>query len=599
MSNNVEKIFIRTVLKQELSTYALIVPMLAVFALNIFTSCANHKKEFMIVAVIAGIIALICGVAIKYYYMYPMLESIKKLKQNIIDISLFEKAKFNAYKLPMIDAIVIFLRWFFAGVFIGASQYIMKFATISEIIAEFILISFIAILSFPLYYLISEGECLNFININEIRKVKIINTLVLGIVQKIIMIILSIMTCSMGLLILIIYLGMIKYLDLANAKASIVLLLINTLVMSGMLIVSLTNNMKKSFKKIEDTTQDVIEGDFTRRIDLEQRDEIGQVVMAFDTVLDYSAGIIQKVKNSSSSVTLSSQQLAKATEESGATMEEVTSSVSSISKDMTDNLSFIQQASTNVKEVYNSTEMVANSCQSVAEESKRVKQDAIAGGESVKQVLISVNEVAESSKETALVISRLSELSKRIGDIIEIITGISNQTNLLSLNAAIEAARAGEAGKGFAVVAEEVRKLASETNEAAKDITVLINEVQNNTQNAVDKITIGGQKVSEGVKRATDTNEYIQGIVRAIDNVANQIDKISTLASNQIESSKKMNESMDNILKITQSTAEASHQVSAGIEEQTGTLQGIGLVATNLEKMAGELDNTVKKFKVN
>ncbi len=329
-----------------------------------------------------------------------------------------------------------------------------------------------------------------------------------------------------------------------------------------------------------------------------QRDEFGEIGSGLNETIDNIKGVISEVKNAANNVYLSSQKLAKATEESGATMEEVASSISSISKDMMDNLNFIQQATTNVGEVSSSADMVAKSCREVADESRKVRQDAMDGGNSVKQVLVAVNEVASSSKDVENVINELSVLSQKIGEIIEIITGISTQTNLLSLNAAIEAARAGEAGRGFAVVAEEIRKLAAESSEAAKDITNLVIDVQDKTQNAVEKITIGDQKVTEGVKKATDTDEYIQGIVKAIDKVTNEIDRISSAAVQQSEFAKRMNDSMNNILKITETTADSSQQMSAGVQEQTGTFQEIGFVAMELSRMAEGLNELIKRFKL-
>lgn len=334
------------------------------------------------------------------------------------------------------------------------------------------------------------------------------------------------------------------------------------------------------------------------KVNGDSTDEIKSMLFKLKGTSISLENVIKNIKESSSHVYNSSQRLAKATEESGATMEEVASSVTSISKDMMKNVNIIQETTSSVGEVSTSADMVAQSCQAVASTSRKVREDAISGGSSVKQVLVAVNEVANSSKEVEAVIDELSVLSQKIGEIIEIITGISTQTNLLSLNAAIEAARAGEAGRGFAVVAEEIRKLAAESNDAAKDITNLVVEVQEKTQNAVDKISTSEQKVSEGVKKATDTDDYIQGIVKAIDDVANQVDKISSAALQQSELAKQMSHSMKNILNITETTADSSQQMSAGIEEQTSIFQEIGYVAMQLSKMAEQLNEIVDQFKV-
>ncbi len=383
---------------------------------------------------------------------------------------------------------------------------------------------------------------------------------------------------------------------------SVLKLLMISIIISALIIavmVGVGRIFAMAISRIGGAVSNIDNGDLTVRSSVNNGEsEINDLYKQLNNTSDYLENVIKNIKESSEEVLNASQKLAKATEESGATMEEVASSISSISKDMMDNLNFIQQATTNVGEVSSSADMVAKSCREVADESRKVRQDAMDGGNSVKQVLVAVNEVASSSKDVENVINELSVLSQKIGEIIEIITGISTQTNLLSLNAAIEAARAGEAGRGFAVVAEEIRKLAAESSEAAKDITNLVIDVQDKTQNAVEKITIGDQKVTEGVKKATDTDEYIQGIVKAIDKVTNEIDRISSAAVQQSEFAKRMNDSMNNILKITETTADSSQQMSAGVQEQTGTFQEIGFVAMKLSKMAEKLNDIVKQFKV-
>jgi len=327
-------------------------------------------------------------------------------------------------------------------------------------------------------------------------------------------------------------------------------------------------------------------------------DETSMLSQDLNSMVSKLKTIVKDVKSSSINVLSSSEKLAASTEESGASMEEIASGVNTIARGMLDNSKFIVQASENVQQVAKSAEDVAASCEELVEESKKVKTDASNGGNSVNQVLNSVSEINGSSKEVELVINELGKLSQEIGEIIEIITGISTQTNLLSLNAAIEAARAGEAGRGFSVVAEEIRKLAAGSSDAAKDITKLIVDVQNKTNKAVNKVQEGAKKSEEGLKKATDTSEYIQGIIRSIDNIGKQIDDIAKSANQQAELSKQMNSAMMNILSVTESTASSAQEMSASVEEQTSVFQELGNVASELSQSANAMNNVVNKFKV-
>ncbi|MGE5328727.1 MAG: methyl-accepting chemotaxis protein [Deltaproteobacteria bacterium] len=362
---------------------------------------------------------------------------------------------------------------------------------------------------------------------------------------------------------------------------------------------SLYTRITNRITKVADLMRNVEEKhDLTIHSDIESSDETGMLSHDLNSMVGKLKGIVKDVKSSSMNVLGSSEKLAASTEESGASMEEIAASINSIARGMLDNSKFIVNTSENVKQVAKSAEDVAASCEELVDESKKVRNDAFNGGNSVKQVLNSVAEINTSSKQVEEVINELGKLSQEIGEIIEIITGISTQTNLLSLNAAIEAARAGEAGRGFSVVAEEIRKLAAGSSEAAKDITKLIVDVQNKTSNAVQKMQEGAKKAEDGLKKATDTSEYIQGIIASIDNIAKQIDDISKSANVQAEISKQMNSAMMNILSITESTASSAQEMSASVQEQTSVFQELGNVASELSQSALSMNNMVNKFKV-
>jgi methyl-accepting chemotaxis protein len=223
--------------------------------------------------------------------MYPILVSIDKIKRKLVDIDLFEKAKVNAYNLPIIDGITVLVRWTLSGLSVGAYLTLTGKGNVLEFLASTFMLFLTGLVCLPIYYFIAEGECLQFINLPEIRDVKInSNVFVFGIVQKVAVSIYGIIIYSMGILVLIIYLSIINYLNLSNTKTGMILLLISTTILVFLLVKLLTTNMKNSFDKINETAKVIIKGDFTKRIALEQKDEIGQVIKAFDTILNYSSG---------------------------------------------------------------------------------------------------------------------------------------------------------------------------------------------------------------------------------------------------------------------------------------------------------------------
>lgn len=347
-----------------------------------------------------------------------------------------------------------------------------------------------------------------------------------------------------------------------------------------------------TMKKVEN------ENDLTVVTKVKSHDELEQLSTVFNNMISKMKELITEVKSASANLLSFSKKLSETTEESGKSMEEISSAISNIAVGMSDNVKYIQDITENVNEVTKGIEMIAQTSQLVTRESEKVKSDAFKGGNSVKEVLNAVSDINDSAREVLLVMNELGKLSQQIGSIIEIITGISTQTNLLSLNAAIEAARAGDVGKGFAVVAEEIRKLALESSNAAKSITDLIVEVQSKIKTANEKMFENSVKANEGFKKASDTSEYIQQIISSINNMIQQIYEISNAVVQQSEVLKQINSAMNNINSITETTATNAEEISASIQQQTSALQQLGYTAIELTQMVQKLDNMVNQFKV-
>jgi methyl-accepting chemotaxis protein len=185
--------------------------------------------------------------------------------------------------------------------------------------------------------------------------------------------------------------------------------------------------------------------------------------------------------------------------------------------------------------------------------------------------------ISSTTKEGAEKVKALGAKSEQIGNIVETINGISEQTNLLALNAAIEAARAGEAGRGFAVVADEVRKLAEESQKATAQISGLIGEIQEEIGGAVASMDINTTQVDEGVKAVRDSLAAFEEIPLLVGQVNKAIAQISA---------------------ISEENAAGAEEVSASVEEVTSAMQQVASAAQQLSKGASDLKTQVGRFKV-
>lgn len=223
---------------------------------------------------------------------------------------------------------------------------------------------------------------------------------------------------------------------------------------------------------------------------------------------------------------------------------------------------------------------------------------AAQGDKAVAAAIQQMASIEKSVSGSAQVVATLGERSKEIGQIVDAISGIAGQTNLLALNAAIEAARAGEQGRGFAVVAEEVRKLAEQSQKAAKQIAELIAEVQAETDNAVTVMHAGTQEVKVGAEVVNKAGQAFQEITSLIGAVSQQIQEISTAIQQMASESQQIVSTEKEIYRISTETAGQTQIVSAAVEEQAASMEQIAASSQALAKMAEELRSVIAKFTV-
>lgn len=239
------------------------------------------------------------------------------------------------------------------------------------------------------------------------------------------------------------------------------------------------------------------------------------------------------------------------------------------------------QVATSMQEMATTVAQISDNTQGAAKGANKATQQAQSGGKIVEQAVLSMRNIADSARATAVKVTELGKNSSQIGEIVNVIEEIADQTNLLALNAAIEAARAGEQGRGFAVVADEVRKLAERTSKATQEIAARIHNTQTETELVVRAMDSSTKQVEEGVTATGQAGEALAQIVDMNNQLQDMINQIATATAEQSAATE---ETRSNISEIARLASESSH----GAGESAKACEQLSELALDLEKMVGQ-----------
>jgi methyl-accepting chemotaxis protein len=327
-------------------------------------------------------------------------------------------------------------------------------------------------------------------------------------------------------------------------------------------------------------------------------DEIGVLSDSMRNMIASLSSLLRQINASSRELLAAGEQLSFNADQSARVTEEVSTSVSGITKDTETQTHVVTDMTDAIKSMTVGIESVASISSAVSERSSRTSELAENGSKSLSETIRQIDDISKTTRQTAEAIKNLGEKSKKINEIVTLIKAISDQTNLLALNAAIEAARAGDAGRGFAVVAEEVRKLAEQSRKATEKISSEIKEIQSDTENTVKLMNVGVSESEKGVEAVASNGKMFGKIIADITDLNGEIQHISAAAQELSASSKSIQRSVDELGDISTKTARAAMYISAAAREQSSDMNKIALSSVNLLNIAETIQEHVKHFRI-
>ena len=371
------------------------------------------------------------------------------------------------------------------------------------------------------------------------------------------------------------------------------------LLLSGFFGMLLAQAISRPLGRMVGAVQAISQGDLRQTsLNFVSRDELGQLAEAIVKMRQDLRGIIGGIRQSSEQVAASSTELSSTSEQSSHASAQVAEAVTTVAEGTEKQVKSVAATSSTVETMSAGIEEVAASTGSVTQMAERTNGAAHEGLNAVEKAVGQMRSIESTVADSARVVSRLGERSKDIGQIVETISSIAGQTNLLALNAAIEAARAGEQGRGFAVVADEVRKLAEQSNGAAQQIAELIKEIRQDTDQAVVAMNNGSQEVHVGTTLVGTAGQAFREITDSIRQISEHIREISQTMQHLAENSQQIVYSMQDIDRTTRDTSHQMQTVSAATEEQSAALEEIAAASRGLSELAESLQRVAARFQI-
>jgi methyl-accepting chemotaxis protein len=327
--------------------------------------------------------------------------------------------------------------------------------------------------------------------------------------------------------------------------------------------------LQRSVTEFLTIVSQIARGDLTLRGKV-TNDALGNVVDSVNYMLDNFTRVLERVRKSAVDVAGNANEILVSSEDmsAGATQQD---------QEITNTSSAVEELTVSMKQV-------SNNAEASAEAARRALDAAEQGNRAVRDTLEGMQRIRASVQATAKKIKSLGDRSLEISEIINVINDITEQTNLLALNAAIEAARAGEAGRGFAVVADEVRKLAEHSRTATKDIAALIKAIQAETNEAVVVMEEGTKEVEVGARLADQAGKALEAISSVVRQSAELVQEISLASKQQVRGTEGVANAMQIISNITRQTSQGARQTARTVE--------------HMVKLSEQLNEALSQFRI-
>ncbi|MFP3916873.1 methyl-accepting chemotaxis protein [Lysinibacillus telephonicus] len=359
-----------------------------------------------------------------------------------------------------------------------------------------------------------------------------------------------------------------------------------------------SQGITRRIKNIGDVSLAMSQGDLTQLVEIKSNDEIGDMGKNYNIMSNSLKETIKKISLESQALSATSEELAASSIENQKASNQISDSIQSVASGTEEQNVAMKNAVGIINEVFKHVDDVSMSMDNVSQSVHFSAETAKQGSDVVYQTVKQMGEIDKNVSSSAEKIGLLNEKSNEISQISLMIQSISEQTNLLALNAAIEAARAGEHGKGFAVVADEVRNLAEQSSHSALQINEIINDIKEGIKDSMSLVNQGANSAKEGMKLVNESGRAFGEIKDAVLDVTTRISDVSVAMGNMKKHIAEVVAHIEEVSKTSLEVNDHSQNVAASSQQMSASMEEVSLAAQELARMSVELEEVIQQFKL-